>query len=976
MKSFLSLVAESLLNRFGNDMHRVTIVFPNKRAGLFLTEELRLQSHGKPLWAPRFMTMSELFLSLSSRVQADSVDCIARLYHHYICRVGSGIEQEEGPEALDRETIDRFWGWGEILLSDFNDIDKHMADVQAVFAHSRDLDELNDLSYLTEQQREALRRFFGYFSSGEDSRVRRRFMLLWKEMGHIYSDLRADLLSDNMLWEGALQREVCELLATDAQIAESLGYVCFVGFNLLNTVEERLMKLLSDRALYYWDYDTFYVSNPSHEAGQFMSRNLSLFPSELSVDHFDNLSRLKEVTLISTSTDDATARYAHSWLQDERDPKASRNAIVLCNEQLLLPLLHSLPSKDGSATANEVNITMGFPLTQTPVFSFVNALLLLYHEGWDASRGQFRRFYLQPVLRHPYAEYLSEETLTSHSVDGQASLLAFIIGLLEQVGLSISSQTNPDDPLDMLYTESIYQAHRLLVQFHRLLVHPDRPLVLQPSTLRRLLLTALRSASIPFHGEPATGIQVMGVLETRCLDFSHLLMLSVEEDQMPRPTHLDTLLPLVVRESHGLTTPRHKGSLYAYHFYRLIQRCEHLTLVYNTNTTGGHRHEPSRFLLQLLADFPSSQLRANKFVLRSTPLLTSPQAIRIEKTPQMVNALLTRYSPEHSLSARPLSPTALNVYLTCPLQFYFQYIRHLRQEDEETDEIDAMQLGNIFHDSSEIFYTYLVSRFSSSIIERRLINPFLEKEADLLRPFIDLAFDMNIFHPITVEAEKKRAIQSAISQDRWQHPTYRGQQLIVRDVVFYYLRQLLRMDINLSPFTLVNTEVDVSYPLSVKADSTPCTLLLGGRIDRLDRLEDQTLRVVDYKTGRPHFSTPTLQAAFARDETHQSHTLQTLLYADALLESKPETARQPLQTALLYIRKAHEDDYDPVLKLAAEQGGETNTDFRPLSPLFREQLAALVTEILSTSVPFTQTVNRQNCARCPFAWLCDRPEGR
>ncbi len=968
MQSFLSLVADDLLQRFGRDMRNVTLVFPSKRAGLFLSQEFAARCGNAPLWAPRYTTLNELFLSLSPHVLADPIDIVSRLYHIYYTRVRESLLREEGPQAVERETLDRFWSWGEIILSDFNDVDKHLADARKVFQHVRELGELSDNSFLSEEQRQTLMRFFGYFSTGEESLVRRRFMRLWNEMYGIYEALRENLLRDNQLWEGALHRDVCRRIEAEPQLLDRYPHVCFVGFNVLNSVEEKLMKAMGERALFYWDYDEYYVNDPQQEAGEFMRRNLKQFPSALPAECFRNLAQLRQVTFVSCPTNNAVARYTSRWMQDGMRPTARENAVVLCNENLLLPVLHAIPASEDEA--HPVNVTMGLPLSETPVYSFVLALYQLHTEGWDARRQRFRRTYQQSVLRHPYAQYFEEAQLLQYGDGSQTQTIAALIKAVETIGLALSQIATPTIT-EQLHIESVYQTHRVLTKFHQLLTRTERPLDIHYTTLRRLLRSVLGATSIPFHGEPASGIQVMGVLETRCLDFPHLLMLSVEEDALPRPTQLTSMIPPLVREVYGLTTPRHRICIYAYYFYRLIQRSEQVTCVFNQNTSGIRRHEPSRFLRQLQADFSAEQLEIRQIQISSAPSTAAPHAIEVAKTPQMLAQLLQRYAPE---SKRPLSPTAINAYLACPLQFYYHYVELLSQTDEENDEVDAMQLGNLFHDCAEIIYTDLIRRHNGERrIEKEWLRPLLEKDSPILRGYIDIAFDMNVFHRLKLETEKKRFIQECLRTGRAPKPEYVGQHIIVRDVLLHYLTQLLRNDLRLAPFTMLGMECDCTLARTIQVGGTPHTILMGGRIDRLDRLADNTLRILDYKTGARHVKTNSLEGAFARGARHQGYTFQACLYAHAVMQTDKWQHNEAIQPALYYVREAHAEDYDPALRFPTDGGArEKSSDFVPLADDFRSRLDETLREIFSPEVPFSQTQDLDICQRCDYMLLCGR----
>ncbi|MCR4921268.1 MAG: PD-(D/E)XK nuclease family protein [Bacteroidaceae bacterium] len=1050
MQSFLSLVADDLLKRFGHEMRNVTLVFPSKRAGLFLTQEFAARSGNAPIWAPHYTTLNELFLSLSDHLLADPIDIVSRLYHIYIDCVREDISSEEGPQALERETLDRFWSWGEIILSDFNDIDKHLANPQKVFRHVRELGELSDNSFLSEEQRQTLMRFFGYFSTGEDSLVRRRFLRLWNAMPAIYEALRLDLLGDNLLWEGALHRDVCQRIEAEPQLLDRFPHICFVGFNVLNSVEEALMKALGNRALFYWDYDEYYVNDPQQEAGEFMRRNLQHFPSALPAECFRNLERLRRITFVSCPTDNAVARYTSRWMQEGMHPVARENAVVLCNERLLLPVLHAMPASEQAQSQAPINVTMGLPLSDTPIFTFVLALYQLLTEGWDERRQRFRPAFRQSVLNHPYAQYFDDAAIDCIPSKGStdeslAHTISAIIKAVETVGIALGQDESPTITAQ-LHVESVYQAHRVLTKFLQLLSHPTRPLSVRPATLRRLLRSVLAATSIPFHGEPASGMQVMGVLETRCLDFHHLLMLSVEEDLLPRPTQLTSMIPPIVREAYGLTTPRHRIAVYAYYFYRLIQRSEQVTCVFNQNTSGIRRHEPSRFLRQLQADFPPSQLEIRQIQISSAPSTAVPLPVEVAKTPQMIAQLRQRYAPR---SGHPLSPTAINAYLNCPLQFYYHYVALLSPTDEETDDIDAMQLGNLFHDCAEIIYTDLVRRHGGErCVEPEWIAPLLEPECAILRGYIDIAFDMNIRQRLSSDEEKKRFIGECLATGRQPQVEYAGQHIIVRDVLTHYLRQLLRHDLRLAPFTIIGTECDCTLectllhpepvegmqpesvegrnPESVEgihpepvegihpepAEGSPSkgTILVGGRIDRLDRLADGTLRVLDYKTGTQHIKNHSLDGAFARGSRHQSHTLQACLYALAVMESNgdllslsngaiqglskgcilsqskgcilslsKDSPHRPraVQPALYYVRSAHADDYSPALRFLADDATQpATTDFVPLADEFRRRLSETLSEIFSPSLSFRQTTDTDVCKRCDYALLCGRSTRR
>ncbi len=957
-KSFLSLVAADLMKKFGNNLHRVAVVFPNKRASLFLNQELA-RLCAEPVWAPRYTTMADLFLKMTDLSRAESIDAVCTLHRIYC--------EELGEEAT--ETLDQFYGWGEMLLADFDDIDKHMADARALFANIHDLQELSDLSYLTPEQEEALRHFFQHFDLEHSTVLRGRFLQLWTHMFPLYTRLKETLQERGVLYEGALFRQVAEQLGNPdtrkVLFSRLPEHIVFAGFNVLNDVEERLMRALKEegRALFYWDYDVFYTRQEQNEAGVFMRRNLSQFGSELPEEDFDNLGHLRDITFISTGSDNAQARYVTPWLRGELNPKTNRNAIVLCDESQLLPVLHSIPHEGEPGHPKGMNATMGFPLRDTPVFSFITALVSLQTEGYDTARRKFRRSMLLTVQKHPYYKLVDAAGVEQYTEGDNERLLCYLVEQLEQVGKDFARIEQPN-LYEQLYIEAIFQTHRMLQQLLGLIRREDMPLRVEQITLRRLLRSLMAGTNIPFHGEPATGIQIMGVLETRCLDFSHMLVLNLEEGKLPKTVHENSLIPATLREAFGLTTIRHKVAVYAYYFYRLIQRTEHLTCIYNENTTGATRHEISRFLRQLQAetDLPIRHLR-----IATEPHISGERELKAKKTAEVMEFLHARYVCGNGEEGRPqtLSPTAINTYINCPLRFYYRYVAHLQvQEDPEDRELLPL-LGTIFHDTAELIYRRIMARSGSREILHEHLNPYVAQPQLFIAPLLDILFDAHLFHPIDNDAERARRIQEILASGHTPKNEYYGEQIIYYNVLLKYLTNLLRFDLGHTPFRMEGMEVDRTVELTIDTSSGPLTLRTGGRVDRID-IMDGKCRIVDYKTGNSHVDGATgMEQIFVPSAKRNGYYLQTMLYALAeLLHQEPT---HPVVPALFFVGKAAKDtEYNPILKL----GKTPIEDFADHAEEFMEGLKAVLTELFDPQTPFTQTEQKDQCTYCPYRMLC------
>ena len=600
---------------------------------------------------------------------------------------------------------------------------------------------------------------------------------------------------------------------------------------------------------------------------------------------------------------------------------------------------------------------MGFPLTDAPVYSFVMALLALQTDGFDLTQQRFRYPFVQVVQHHVYAPFVPEEQWLRYQAADNVKLLTYLIEMVQQVGLHFSEIQEPDI-YEQLYIEAIFQTHRILSKFLQLTSREENPLIVQHITLRRLLRTLLCSTSIPFHGEPAHGLQVMGVLETRCLDFSHMLMLSVEEGMLPRNTQSNTMIPANIREAFGLTTPRHRIAVFSYYFYRLIQRTEHLTCVYNENCVGNSRHEMSRFLRQMLAE---TDIPIRTLWLKSESCILDAETLSVPKTPEILQRMFERYDQNTSgEKAIPLSPSAINTYMTCPLKFFLTHVSGLRADVDPQDGLNAPLIGDIFHDTAELIYKRIIQHTGNHIIQRNTLSEILNDMEGLVGPILDIVFDVIYFHPADRWCRTDEAWKM-VCRDTRPGNQYTGELIIIRKVLMQYLTNLLRYDLRHAPFRIIATETDRMF----KIQGSRFKVTTGGRIDRLDEM-DGRVRVVDYKTGYHVPSIKSMDDVTNTAGKHEGYFLQAFLYSYAVIQNDKPTS--PLVPALFYPGKAYKEDYDPTLC----SGKEVIEDFAPLADEFYEGLTQVIEQIFSSDYSFTQTPEVKNCANCDFKLLCGR----
>jgi len=959
MESFLKLVAADLYKHTEGNLAHTAVVFPNKRAGLFFNEYLAQESDS-PIWSPAYVSISELFRSLSPWEVGDPVKLVCELYKIF------------RRETQSTETLDDFYFWGEMLISDFDDADKNKVDTDKLFSNLQDLRNImDDYTFIDDEQEEAIRQFFQNFSIERRTALKERFISLWDVLGNIYKGFRESLASQNIAYEGMMYRHVIEHLDVDKLPYEK--YV-FVGFNVLNKVEHTLFTQLKDagKAVFYWDYDEFYMKENrqavTHEAGEFIRRNLRDFPSPLSGELFKNLSKPKEVHYIASSTENAQARYLPQWIRNNLTTPEKETAVVLCNEALLQPVLHSLP-----AEVKHVNITMGFPLSQTPVYSFLIALLELHTHGFNFKSGRYTFQSVVTLLKHPYTRQLTgqaellEKELTRNNrfyplpgelgkdefltrlftpLSGNLNLCIRLSETLQQVAgiyQANTSGTEDTDAFNQLYRESLFKAYTTINRF-RTLIEEDE-LTVQSETFRRLLVKVLSATNIPFHGEPAIGMQVMGVLETRNLDFRHLVLLSVNEGQLPKSGGDSSFIPYNLRKAFGMTIIEHKIAVYAYYFYRLLQRAERITLMYNTSSDGLNRGEWSRFMLQFLIEWPHPITR--QFLeAGQSPQGTSP--ITVEKTPDVMRRMQSLFDVRANPKAK-FSPSALNYYLDCPLKFYYRYVAGLSAPDEVSAEIDSATFGSIFHYAAEHIYKDLTTH--GKVINKEALETLLRNEVKL-QDYVDTAFKKLFFN---VPQNEK--------------PEYNGIQLINSAVIARYLKQLLQNDLRYAPFTFIASEMEVDEPIDIQTPKGVIKSRIGGIIDRMDS-KDGTLRIVDYKTGGDADTPPHVESLFIPDKKRSNYVFQTFLYAAIMCRKQPTMKIAP---ALLYIHRAATETYSPVIQMGEpRKPKEAVEDFSKYEKEYRERLQGLLEEIFNPEKSFTQTEIIEKCTYCDFKALCKR----
>jgi hypothetical protein len=958
---FLELVARDVVSRFGNRLADVTVVFPGKRARLFFNQYLyrELQS---PVWSPRYLAIDELFDEFSSFRNADTLLLTGLLYRSYKC-----VYEKRYGKPLT-ESLDEFFHFGEILINDFDDVDKNLVNADSLFRNLNDLDRLkDDFSHLSEGQREEISRRFGKAFSG-DSELQEAFRTVWNILGEVYSHFKSALVERNLAYRGMLMRDVAECESLNI----NTGKFIFVGFNALSKSEEILFEKLKNNALFYWDLDEYYSE---FDSGKIIRDNIKKFGSALDVSanrYFHDGG--KKITFIASQSESGQSGIIHQWLDslgNKPDETTPNSVIVLCNEALLPVVMHSV---DPAKAAN-VNITMGFPLMQTPVASLILRLSDMQVKG-AAQNNSFYYKYVLPVLRHPYvtliypqatatAKHIAEQnyfypgiailenTLLFSQTTDALSLCRYLLEITETVGKLNSTNNHlpqssgiSGDVYEDLYGESIFRAWQVLNRLHGLLQLEEWKL--EKPAFMRLLVKLFSITQIPFHGEPVKGLQIMGLLETRTLDFSNLLILSTNEGFMPAgQTQGTSFIPRFIRHELSLGTSEREDSIYEYYFYRLLQRAENITLAYSTDKTQTGKAEMSRFMLQLLID---PQINVQRFRLQSSVKPIDKPPVVIEKTPSIMSQIKNLYDLNTNRYAHPLSPSSLNILIDCSLRFYYLKIQQYKSDEEMTAEMDASIFGTIFHHAAELLYNSLADRYGrnpdgSLFVERAYLEDFLGDGAEIkIEKFVGRAFTKNLFNDRNVPRTE-----------------YNGIQLINFHVICRMIKRLIQFDLQRAPFTILalewNNYEDYELP------DTDVTVRIGGVVDRLEESGGKIM-IIDYKTGGTGKSFKALDDLIIQKKDRAAHIFQIFVYSSVL--ARQNRFDKPVLPALFYMQDAGKDDFSPVIKY----GEEPLEGFRNLSRNFEPLFIQKAGELFNVDIPFEQTTIDENCKYCEFQELC------
>ncbi len=957
MNSFLYRIAQTYYSQYKESISDFTFVFPNRRAGLFFQRYLSAIAQ-KPIFSPEIVTINECFSTASGWQSADRLSSLFLLYRIY--------KQQSGSD----ESFDSFVFWGEMLLSDFNDVDKYRVDAKQLFTNITELKQIDQLfNVFTEKQVEAIRQFWSNFVPVTEGKTQEDFLATWKILLPVYEQFRAELLSENTATEGMICRDIADRLRAKEDIPEFEGkQFVFVGFNALNPCERTLMAELQKRsqADFYWDYDAAELRDSDNQASRFYAENLHVFPSKYPLEPIVESLQDKEIELIAVPSAVGQSKQIYSILNnlyptENMDKSWINTAVVLPDESLLVPLLHSLPQQ-----ISKINITMGFPLKSTPVSGLIEHIFELQRRmRVSGERISFYHQTVSNILNHQYISLLcgSEATRLTHEMatnnwiyidaneldknellatifipqtDTQ-SFLPYLLKILRSLQNGWQ-QASDEKHKYQLECDFLYQYYVTINRMHDILKAKPAEVDMSMDTLVRLTRQLTAGITIPFIGEPLDGLQVMGVLETRGLDFENLIITSFNEGIFPAKTSANSFIPYNLRRGFELPTSEHQDAITAYNFYRLIHRAKRIFFLYDSRTEGMQTGEVSRFMHQLHYHYG---VEATKKNISFDIGFGNAQAIQIEKIPAVMEKLL-RFASSEEFSPS-LSASSINTYIDCPLQFYLTKVEVVEQAEEVQETVEANMFGSLFHKVMENLYLPYKGHLIQSDDFDQLVKNTLKIDNEILS-----AFNTEYF---------KRKSGAFIPLE--------GNNLLIASVLRKYILQVLKVDKKHAPFTYISSEerCSIQYPIQ----DGKLNVNLKGFIDRIDEKEGR-LRILDYKTGTGKLDFKNLDEVFEHNKDNRpKFVLQTFLYG---IFYKEKAGGKTIIPGIFYIRDVFKDEFDT--ELTNKEIKEKVTDFALYEDNFRAQLTNCLEEIFNPEIPFTQTENVKVCQYCPYVGVCNR----
>lgn len=967
-KPFLQQVAEIYATQAPDLIADCCFIFPNKRSSKFFRKFLTIALGEKEI-SFTTQTINSFVAEFSPLKEATRYDQLFTLFNEY--------RKILKDESLD---FDSFAFWGDMLVSDFNDVDRYLVDPDKLFVNVSRFKEISS-NYLTEEQLEAIRRYWGEEPQGgrpddfwkhvhADKRkeTKEKFLRLWETLGPLYHAFKDSLARQGLSTSGALIRNAAGVLRrTNRNSPLRFSRYVFIGFNVLTTAEMKIFEILKTlgAADFYWDFNSPAFVNGFNRAGRFIERNASDFPSIYPLPE-DRITELPEIEVVGVPGNTAQTKYAGRVLSSllEREgyinpDNAINTAVVLPDEGLFVPLLHSIPEEITS-----INVTMGLPMRHNPIAALMHSIIMM-QTNVAISHGEptFFHEHVAAILSSPlikasapedcaalsdaivrrrlYRVPLSETAALCPSlsyiftVPTNNGNISDIFGYLRDILNQITESNSNSDGMARHFIKAYHQKLDMIEDACR-----RHGIEMRGNTLFRMIERAAAADKVPFVGEPLNGLQIMGVLETRALDFDNVIMLSMNERIFPRRHYAGSFIPDTLRRGYGMATTDFQESIFAYYFYRLISRARHVTLIYDARTIGTSTGEMSRYVAQLLYLFGEGKIthRIMKYDVHAEERME----VTVTKTPEVMDKL-KRFTISGK-GGRNLSATSINTYIKCPLNFYLRFVEGYDPENEVNDYMDSSTYGTIVHAVMENIFEALRGEAGEATVTRDMLERYIKSSKILVDPLVTAA--INEFYNHRPAGDLRPLVGEALILGR-----------IIRESVV----KLLEKECDHTPFIFKKAEEEIVIRYKVN-DSLAVNIRQF--IDRVDQRGD-TIRLIDYKTGSDNLEAKSIEELFGHSDKNVKAFLQLMLYC--VVYSIAHHYDGPIQPIIYSFRNIAKDGIVPLKidKVPLE-------DYRSYAPEFEQRLKEKIEEIFNPDKPFVQAEDESACKFCNFWRICGR----
>ena len=976
MNPFLYSVAQAFYSREGEAIKDNTFVFPSRRAELFFIKYLS-QISGKPIFSPNTITIDDFISQLSGYAPADRVEMLFLLYDNYIKISNSN------------ESFDDFYYWADILLTDFDDIDKYLVDASKIFSNLYELKEIDSQFHdmLTPEQKEFLKRFISNFDYNENVEgSKKEFVTLWKMMYKLYIALRENLDSRGCAYNGMMLRSIIERISnnhiTKQDIALRYKKIVFVGFNLLSTAEEKIFTMLKDMEIadFYWDYnlpmhnDIYSISSIS------MSQNKERYASLYNINE-QRIEKFPDIELVAIPSNIGQTKYAgeiiNTLLSKDKAVNGTNTVVVLPDEKLLMPMLYTIPS-----SVESVNITMGYPLSETPLYSLFKTIFDMLIKAKRDELGNLK-YYHQNVLSlmsQPYIRELHKKVVEEFLENIRTNNLVYVTeqdipeelkylfvpfisnnDIFEYIRSIIEKIAAEIDASDLITREFLYYYQTIINRLQDII----KEFPIKEQTLFRLIEKMSAGVKVPFNGEPLSGLQIMGVLETRALDFDNVIILSMNEGVFPADSRGDTFIPYNVRKGFGMSSYEQRDGIAEYYFYRLISRAKRVYLTYDTRTEGVKVGDVSRFVYQLKYQYINNINSFKEKNINYTIKLPEEEVVKVEKRGEVLNLLNEFYEG----GSKKLSASSINEYIDCSLRFYFSSVEKIEESDKVLEDVDASIFGTIYHEIMQKIY----SPYEGEIITPQIIEK-IKAENKKIEDIMLKAFATNYYNTKTPKP-------------------LTGRLYLRGEIIKKMVTRTLEIDKGRAPFKMLKTElkIDTTMPLSNQKD-----VQLKGYIDRLD-LEEDNINIIDYKSGSAKIEFETIEKLFISGKDREKQVFQLLFYVFLMKKSirdmsagssenknimsvmqsagiKDENHDKIFVPGLYAFENYFADRFEWQIRKKIERK-YVPVSIEPDSEIYNEyerRLEECLSSIFNTEIPFMQTSDVEVCKYCPYKNICKR----